>query len=87
MKRGCGYGWDGVCLAVAMPQGVTPHLELGFEEAEETFREGAFEYVEAEAKGRNEYGGRCSITPYFPKGKRYTDSWITCQGGIIEDNG
>lgn len=67
MSKGCGYGWDGVCLAVSMPQSVTPHLELGFEKEEEMFREGGFEYVEAEAKGRNEYGGTLLVTPYILK--------------------
>ncbi len=50
-----------------MPQSVSPHLELGFEEVEDMFREESFEYVEAEAKGRNEYGGRLSITSYLLK--------------------
>lgn len=65
MKKGCGYGWDGVCLAVAMPQSVTPHLPLGMEEGEELCRVAGFEYVEAEAKGRNEYGGRSLLILVF----------------------
>ena len=65
VKKGCGHGWDGVCLAVAMPQSVTPHLPLGMEEGEELCREAGFEYVEAEAKGRNEYGGMSLRIPAF----------------------
>ncbi len=44
-----------------MAQSVTPHLPLGMEEGEELCRGKGFEYVEAEAKGRNEYGGRSSL--------------------------
>lgn len=39
-----------------MPQSITPHLERGFEEWEDTCRELGFEYVDFEAKGRNEFG-------------------------------
>ncbi|MCJ1363594.1 hypothetical protein MMC16_002701 [Acarospora aff. strigata] len=56
VRKGCRYGWDGVCLAVSMPQSVTPHLPLEFEEAEELCREAGFEYIEGDAKGRNEFG-------------------------------
>ena len=58
VRKGCRYGWDGVCLAVSMPQSVTPHLPLEFEEAEELCREAGFEYIEGDAKGRNEFGGK-----------------------------
>ena len=57
VKKGCGYGWDGICLAVGMAQSETPHLQLGFEEWEDICRELQFEYVDSEAKGRNEFGG------------------------------
>lgn len=39
-----------------MPQSITPHLERGFEEWEDSCRELGFEYVEFGAKGRNEFG-------------------------------
>lgn len=55
--KGCGYAWDGVCLAVAMPQSLQPRLELGVEQWEDLCREFQFEYVDFEFKGRNEYGG------------------------------
>jgi len=57
VKEGCGYGWDGVCLAVAMPQSRTPYLEKGFEEWEEICQEWGFEFVDFEGKGRNEFSG------------------------------
>lgn len=57
VKEGCGMTWDGVCLAVAMPQSVTPHLEKSFDEWEELCQEFGFEFVDFENKGRNEYSG------------------------------
>lgn len=71
MKEGCGLGWDGVCLAVAMPQSTTPYLEKSFEEWEETCQEFGFEFVDFEAKGRNEYSG--VSLPRFVKQEREAD--------------
>ena len=56
-KNGLGLSWDGVCLAVSMPQSSTPVLEQSLDDWEEMCQEFGFEYVEFEAKGRNEYGG------------------------------
>jgi hypothetical protein len=56
IKRACGYSWDGTCLAVGMPQGITPHLLLDDEEWEEFCRELGFEYVDTTTKGKNEFG-------------------------------
>lgn len=58
VKEGCGMAWDGVCLAVAMPQGVTPYLEKSFDEWEELCQDFGFEFVDFESKGRNEYSGK-----------------------------
>ena len=67
VKEGCGYSWDGVCLAVAMPQSTTPYQEKSFDEWEEICRESGFEFVDFESKGRNEYSGECSIYSLFEK--------------------
>ncbi|KAI9843544.1 MAG: hypothetical protein M1830_007696, partial [Pleopsidium flavum] len=67
VRKGCGYGWDGVCLAVSMPQSVTPHLLLSFEDGEDNCRDRGFEYIDAEAKGRNEYFARGSMTAKWRK--------------------
>ncbi|KAF2188965.1 hypothetical protein K469DRAFT_564934 [Zopfia rhizophila CBS 207.26] len=56
IESACGYGADAVCLAVAMPQSTTPYLEKSSEEWEELCMVYGFEFVDAEAKGRNEYG-------------------------------
>ena len=56
IKTGCGYSWDGQCLAVATSQSTTPNLQKSFEDWEELCREHNFEFVDAEAKGRNEFG-------------------------------
>ncbi|OCK93188.1 uncharacterized protein K441DRAFT_566639 [Cenococcum geophilum 1.58] len=56
VEKACGYSSDAVCLAVAMPQSTTPYLEKSFEEWEELCMEFGFEYVDAEAKGRNDFG-------------------------------
>ncbi|KAK0664193.1 hypothetical protein DIS24_g827 [Lasiodiplodia hormozganensis] len=71
VEKGAGLGWDGVCLAVGV-RGRTAGLVgtseavveekaaaaggWGFEEWEDAAREKGFEYVDAEAKGRNEFG-------------------------------
>ncbi|PQE33458.1 LSM domain-containing protein [Rutstroemia sp. NJR-2017a WRK4] len=55
VKEGCGYMWDGVCLAVAMPQSTTPCLEKSFDEWEDLCQEHGFEYIDFESKGRNEF--------------------------------
>ncbi|TVY82508.1 Increased recombination centers protein [Lachnellula suecica] len=55
VKEGCGYSWDGVCLAVAMPQSTTPFLEKSFEDWEELCQDFGFEFVDFENKGRNEF--------------------------------
>ncbi|ESZ95171.1 hypothetical protein SBOR_4435 [Sclerotinia borealis F-4128] len=55
VNEGCGYAWEGVCLAVAMPQSTTPYLEKSFEEWEDLCQEHCFEFVDFESKGRNEY--------------------------------
>ncbi|KAH8147277.1 uncharacterized protein LAJ45_08755 [Morchella importuna] len=52
----CGYAWDGVCLAVAMPQSLRPVLERSADEWEDLCRGYGFEYVDYEFRGRNEYG-------------------------------
>lgn len=57
VKEGCGLSWDGVCLAVAMPQSVTPYLDKSGEEWEALCQEYGFEFVDFERKGRNEYSG------------------------------
>lgn len=56
IERACGFGGDMVCLAVAMPQSTTPYLEKGDDEWEEMCVEHGFEYVDYEAKGKNEFG-------------------------------
>lgn len=60
VKEGCGMTWDGICLAVAMPQSAAPYLEKSFEEWEELCQEFGFEFVDFESKGRNDYYGRLS---------------------------
>ncbi|CAN9285540.1 unnamed protein product [Alternaria sp. RS040] len=56
IERACGYGGDMVCLAVAMPQSITPYLEKSHEEWEELAMDYGFEYVDSEKKGKNEFG-------------------------------
>jgi hypothetical protein len=56
IERACGYGGDQVCLAIAMPQSTTPYLEKSSEEWEELAMEYGFEYIDSEAKGKNEFG-------------------------------
>jgi hypothetical protein len=54
--KACGEYWEGTCLAVGTKQGTTTSLRLEGEEWEDFCQENSFEYIDAEAKGRNEYG-------------------------------
>ena len=56
-REGCGYAWDGACLAVAMPQSTTPCLEKSVDEWGDLCQQFGFVFVDFEAKGRNEYSG------------------------------
>jgi hypothetical protein len=56
IEHACGYSGDAVCLAVAMPQSMTPSLEKSAEDWEELCLEYGFEFVDSEAKGKNEFG-------------------------------
>ncbi|KAF2806578.1 uncharacterized protein BDZ99DRAFT_490322 [Mytilinidion resinicola] len=61
VEKACGYSSDSVLLAVAMPQSTTPHLERSFEEWEELCSDFGFEFVDFEAKGKNEFGERVGL--------------------------
>jgi hypothetical protein len=56
IEKAAGYGWDGTLLAVGMPQSTTPRLQMTFEEWDDVCGEYNFEYIDASAKGRNEFG-------------------------------
>lgn len=89
IEKGFGYAWDGVCLAVAMPQSTTPYLQKEVEEWEELCTEFGFEYVDVEAVGRNEFGGKrarvmvcwCSMSYNVADGVSRTGGHGTDQGG------
>jgi hypothetical protein len=61
VKEGCGYSWDGVCVAVAMPQSSTPYLDKSLDDWTDLCQDFGFEFVNFEAKGRNEYSGRFGL--------------------------
>ncbi|KAF2762613.1 hypothetical protein EJ05DRAFT_7625 [Pseudovirgaria hyperparasitica] len=61
IKEACGDEWDGVCLAVAMPQTTVPYVEMETDEWEYTCREFGFEYVDSEAKEKNEFGEKTGV--------------------------
>ncbi|KAF1960970.1 hypothetical protein CC80DRAFT_269000 [Byssothecium circinans] len=61
IEKACGYGGDQVCLAVAMPQSTTPYLDKSNEEWEEECMEYGFEFVDSEAKGKNEFGEEMGV--------------------------
>ncbi|TGO22454.1 hypothetical protein BPAE_0168g00250 [Botrytis paeoniae] len=81
-KEGCGYTWDGVCLAVAMPQSTTPYLEKSFDEWEELCQEHGFEFIDFESKGRNEYSEPMGLERL--KEALETNEW---EGGDDDDDG
>ncbi|KAF2138776.1 uncharacterized protein K452DRAFT_276542 [Aplosporella prunicola CBS 121167] len=55
---GSSSAWDGVCVAVATAQGMSASADavLAPEEWEDVCRERGFEFVDAEARGKNEFG-------------------------------
>lgn len=57
VRDGCGAGWEGVCLAVGLRQDIVPRLEVEGERWEDVCREVGFEWVDGEARGRNEFNG------------------------------
>lgn len=61
IERACGYGGDAVCLAVAMPQSTTPFLDKSHEEWDDICMEYGFEFVDSEAKGKNEFGEETGV--------------------------
>ncbi|PSN66461.1 hypothetical protein BS50DRAFT_415246 [Corynespora cassiicola Philippines] len=61
IEKACGYASDQVCLAVAMAQGRTPYLEMSGEEWEGVCLEYGFEFVDGEAKGKNEFGEEVGV--------------------------
>lgn len=62
VKKGCGYAWDGVCVAVLMPQSRTPCLEMGADDWADLCQDSGFEFVDFEGKGKNEYSGLLSLS-------------------------
>ncbi|TQS34434.1 hypothetical protein Golomagni_05184 [Golovinomyces magnicellulatus] len=57
VKEGCGLMWDGVCFSVAMPQTLTPSLEISLENWEDMCQEFGFEFIDLGMKGRNQFSG------------------------------
>jgi hypothetical protein len=56
IEKATGYGWDGSLLAVGMSQSTTPRLQMEFDEWDDMCRAFGFEYIDASAKGKNEFG-------------------------------
>lgn len=56
VETACGYSDDQVRLAVAMPQSTTPYLEKSADDWDDLCMEHGFEFVDSEAKGKNQYG-------------------------------
>lgn len=56
IEAACGFSDDQVRLAVAMPQSTTPYLEKSAEDWDDLCMEYGFEFVDSEAKGKNQFG-------------------------------
>ncbi|KAH7083896.1 hypothetical protein FB567DRAFT_446354 [Paraphoma chrysanthemicola] len=61
IERACGYSGDQVCLAVGMPQSITPYLDMAQEEWEDICTDTGFEYVDFEKTGKNEFGEKVGV--------------------------
>jgi hypothetical protein len=61
VEAACGYSDDQVRLAVAMPQSTTPYLDKDAEDWDDLCMEYGFEFVDSEAKGKNQFGEEVGI--------------------------
>ncbi|KAF9732349.1 hypothetical protein PMIN06_002099 [Paraphaeosphaeria minitans] len=61
VEAACGYNDDHVRLAVAMPQSITPYLERSAEDWDDVCMEHGFEFVDSEAKDKNQYGEEMGV--------------------------
>lgn len=61
IEAACGYSDDQVRLAVAMPQSTTPYLDKSAEDWDDSCMEYGFEFVDSEAKGKNQFGEETGI--------------------------
>lgn len=61
IEAACGYSDDQVRLAVAMPQSTTPYLDKSAEDWDDLCMEHGFEFVDIEAKGKNQFGEETGI--------------------------
>ena len=58
IEHNCGHGWDVTLLAVAIGHTTVPQLRCELNEWEECCTQYGFEYVDAEAHGQNQFGGK-----------------------------
>jgi hypothetical protein len=56
ISKACDEYWEGTCLAIGTKQSTTTSLRLEGDSWEDFCQEHGFEYIDAEAKGKNEYG-------------------------------
>jgi hypothetical protein len=63
VKDGCGSSWDGICLLVTRKgsQQIVPRLDVPEEEWDDFAMEQGFEYVDGNAHGKNQFGGRLCV--------------------------
>ncbi|KIW03831.1 uncharacterized protein PV09_05130 [Verruconis gallopava] len=61
IHKACGEYWEGTCLAVGTKQSTTTSLQLSGDEWDDFCRDHGFEYVDAEAKGSNEFGEQLGL--------------------------
>lgn len=52
----CGHAWDGVCLAIGMPNSLSGDTILTPDDLYDMFAGHGFEYVDSAETGRNEFG-------------------------------
>lgn len=64
IKQSSSLVWGGICLAVAMPQTLMPHLEKDFEDWQDLCQESGFEFIDFGMKGRNQYSGMINTNIY-----------------------
>ncbi|KAI9796861.1 MAG: hypothetical protein M1825_006498, partial [Sarcosagium campestre] len=82
-KAACDGAWDGVCLAVAMPQPSTPWLPLETDDWDELCSSYGFEYIDSEATGRNMFGEPTGIARL--KEALETNDWAGADEFVEDD--
>ncbi|TKX24933.1 hypothetical protein C1H76_2886 [Elsinoe australis] len=85
IETACGYGWDGMKLAVAMSAPGVKSSSLDYDEWEELCLDQGFEYIDADATGKNDFGEAVGLERLKDAVK--TNDWEPQISSALDDDG